>query len=212
MVKTECRRCRWRGTMFGEICCDYCHITGKSKIKLPQREDGFCPAYEEGKKERRLPKDPFRTIIIKGHSYAHEDLLALYNRGLTDGEIAREIGGVKSTVYKWRHRVGLPAHGAMPTEPKYDYDKFRALWAQGLSDMLIAKECGCARGTVAHWRKQEGLKSKGVPGMAPAIDRARMRELYDKGLNDVQIARELGCDDCTVNRWRHRNGLPARGR
>jgi len=215
VVTTECYRCKYRSTMFGEICCDYCWITGHSKLKLPKRADGGCPAFEDGEPLRvevRPMDNPFRAVFIKGKKVTHEELLALYNRGLTDGEIAREIGSVKSTIYKWRHRNNFPANGK-PQDggSKYDYKVFRKLYDQGLSDTKIAQAAGCAASTVSRWRTLEGLKSKGVSGSAQILDRDRMRELYDAGLSDAKIAREIGCNASTISKWRLRENLLPNG-
>ena len=217
MVREECKRCQWRGTFPGveHITCDFCWITGRVKIKMPPRADGLCPAFEDGEPLRievRPMDNPFRAIIVKGRSFSHEELLALYNRGLTDGEIAREIGSVKSTIYSWRHRNKLPAHGKVQGGgTKFDYSVFRQLWDQDLSDAKIAKAVGCAASTVSRWRVLYGLPSKGKSGQDPVLDRAKMRELYDTGLSDAQIAREVGCNPSTIGKWRQRENLPAQG-
>lgn len=218
MVKEECRRCQWRGTFPGVewITCDYCWITGHTKAKLQPREDGLCPAFEEGEPVRievRPMDKPLRAIIIKGRRFTHEELQELYNKGLSDGEIAREIGSVKSTIYQWRHRNNLPPNVKNQThKTKYDYAEFRRLWDKGLSDSKIAKAVGCAMSTVNRWRMLEGLASHGLSGSVPVFDRARMRELYDKGLNDPAIAREIGCGSSAVSKWRIRENLPPQRR
>lgn len=217
MVRIECNQCRWRGTFPGvdHITCDYCWITGKVKAKLPPREDGICPAFEEGEQARievRPMDNPFRAVYIKGQKVTHEELMALYQKGLTDGEIAREVGSVKSTIYNWRHRNGLPPNGKMQdSASKYDYKVFRELWEQGLSDTKIARVAGCAASTVSRWRTLEGLKSKGLSGSAPILDRRKMRELYDAGLSDAKIAQEIGCNASTISKWRIRENLLPNG-
>ena len=120
MVTKECERCRWRGTFPGvdHITCDYAWITGKCRTAMERRADGICPAFEGGDPVRievRPMDDPFRAIIVKGKKFSHEELLELYQKGMTDGEIAREIGSVKSTIYKWRHRNELPPNGKPPS-------------------------------------------------------------------------------------------------
>ena len=214
----ECERCRWRGTFPGvdHITCDYAWITGKCRTAMERKADGICPAFEGGDPVRievRPMDDPFRAIIVKGKKFSHEELLELYQKGMTDGEIAREIGSVKSTIYKWRHRNELPPNGK-PQDggSKYDYKKFRELWDRGLSDTKIAEACGCAASTVSRWRMLYGLKTRGVSGSAPRLDRGRIRELYDRGWSDEKIAREMGCNSSTVGKWRARNDLPANGR
>ena len=215
MVTKECFSCKYQGTMGELICCDYCWITGKCRTKMERSADGKCPVYEEGERYRvevRPMDRPFRAIIIKGNSISHEQLMALWQKGMTDGEIASEVGSVKSTIYKWRQRNHLAPNGLNTNGKIYDYAKFRELWEQGLSDTKIGKECGCAGSTVGRWRQQHGLESKGISGHLPILDREKMRELYDAGMSDERIAREMGCNSSTVGKWRARNDLPANGR
>ena len=218
MVTKECYSCRYRGTLGGielSFCCDYAWITGHCRTAMKRRADGKCPAYEEGERYRVevWPMDrPFRTVVIKGRGFTHAELLEMYNKGMTDGEIAREIGAVKSTIYQWRHRNNLPAQAkARENLPNYDYARFRELWEQGLSDMKIARACDCSPATVSRWRTMAGLPSKGISGTPPIFDREKMRELYDKGLGDEAIAREIGCNKSTISKWREREDLPAHG-
>ena len=217
MVMYECKSCRWRGSFPGVdwITCDFAFITGHCRTAMEPREDRLCPAFEDGEPVRvevRPMDKPFRTIVIKGRPFTHAEILELYNKGMSDGEIAREIGSVKSTIYQWRHRNGLKANAKkQDANPRYDYGKFRELYDSGMSDSKIARAIGCAMSTVSRWRTLEGLESHGVSGTAPKLDRAKMRELYDIGLSDAKIAREVGCHPSTVGKWRLRENLPAHG-
>ncbi len=218
MVTEECYKCKWRGTLGGiesDFCCDYCWVTGNVRIAMEKREDGLCPAYEEGdpvRLEVRPLDQPIRTVVIKGRGYTHAELMEMYGKGMTDAEIAREIGGVKSTVFQWRHRNNLPPNQRKQEfKSKYDYAEFRRLWDKGLNDSKIAKAVGCAMSTVNRWRMLEGLASNGVSGSEPRIDRKKMRELYDTGLSDSKIAKEVGCNPSTISKWRIREGLPPNG-
>lgn len=115
----QCASCRYRGSVSSSRgttgpCCDYCFLTGHSRLLLPPREDGTCPAYEEGERARVIVaptlvsyKTPVRHRPMK---FSHEALLSLYAQGLNDSQIAKEIRAVPSTVRKWRHRNGLPTN------------------------------------------------------------------------------------------------------
>lgn len=114
----QCASCRYRGSVSssrGTIgpCCDYCYLTGNSRLLLPPREDGTCPAYEEGERARVIVapmvtarKEPKPRKM----KFSPEAMLSLYAQGLNDSQIANELRAVPSTVRKWRRRNGLPAN------------------------------------------------------------------------------------------------------
>ena len=205
----ECLKCKYQGTLDGyEICCDFCNITGHCRTTMPKREDGRCPAFEEGEPVRReilFFEKPVKIVRKRRMRYNHERMLELYMEGRSDAEIGAEAGCEKSTVYAWRHRNMLPANEHV-NEPKYDGAKFRELYDRKLSDNKIARECGCTESTVSRWRHSNGLPAWGH-GMK--MDPVKARELYDQGLSDLLIANALGCGETTIGRWRAGQGLPS---
>ena len=52
-----------------------------------------------------MNKDGTRRIMLD-----HEFAMELYSHGLTDSEIAKQIGVRSETVCKWRNKLGLPAN------------------------------------------------------------------------------------------------------
>lgn len=54
-----------------------------------------------------MNKDGTRRIMID-----HEFAMELYRRGLTDAEIAKQIGVLSGAVQKWRNKQGLPSNKA----------------------------------------------------------------------------------------------------
>lgn len=91
----------------------------------------------------------------------------LYNQGLTDGLIAKQLEPkcTHKTVCLWRYVNDLPSNeGILPKNyPKHtkqgtvDYGKFRQLYDQGMVDREIAKQVGCSIFPVFKWRKINGL-------------------------------------------------------
>ena len=110
--KKYCWKCIYRGRLQKEgFECNYCFLTGHSRLARTspeQRAAGECPVREEGKQRKGVPQKglarsyPFKVDRIK--------LRTLYDRGLNDAEIAREIGCSESTVFNWRHENELPAN------------------------------------------------------------------------------------------------------
>ena len=205
-----CRKCRYRGILAGttDIMCDFAWITGRCRTAMPKREDGQCPAFDEGEPIQReviFMERPIKIVRQRSMRFSHELMLALYMEGKSDSEIGTAAGCDKSTVYAWRHRNQLPANEHV-NEPKYDGAKFRELYDRKLSDNKIARECGCTESTVSRWRHSNGLPAWGH-GMK--MDPVKARELYDQGLSDLLIANALGCGETTIGRWRAGQGLPS---
>jgi len=214
-----CKRCRYRGFLDydTQICCNYIGITGHARSLLPPREDGQCPAFEEGElqslpiprpmvgepKERPEPRSPADSMADR-----FKQMQDLYDQGMTDREIGEEMRCSERTVSSWRRRAGLPGNGAKKKH-FYDPEEFRKLYDQGYSDARISKMTGYHHSVIANWRNKNGLPPVNRGGKDPIFDRARMRELYDKGLFDSQIAKELGCTESAVKHWRDKVGLPA---
>ena len=138
-------------------------------------------------------------------------VLALYQQGLTNSEICRELGLLGPTVGKWLHDEGYESHGRQqPGKYAALYPMFRTLYEQGLTDSEIARRCGLShREIIRNWRKQEGLPSH-VRKTTARISEVQHQAwaLYDKGADDEEIGREVGLSAGTIARWRQNLGLP----
>lgn len=113
MVKAECRECKYRGMLeYPEMAyCDYSLKTGHTKLSLPKRKDGLCPAFNNGKKEqgeRFASREVTPLKKPRKTKYSREQLRELWERGLNDREIAEEMGCAERTISTWRRREGLP--------------------------------------------------------------------------------------------------------
>lgn len=89
------------------------------------------------------------AVIRLRDKYYHE-FMNLYNAGLNDHEIAKELGIVyPSTICEWRRRLGLPAninHRPSKTEPHAD--RIIGLRALGLYHKDIADVIGVSTSAV----------------------------------------------------------------
>lgn len=89
----------------------------------------------------------------------YDRMRELYEQGMSDGKIAREMGLVdQSLVRKWRDRYGIPAHGNQKRVPKFNPEHAMIMYQDGDSDRQIAEAMGVDRSMVYQWRKKEGLK------------------------------------------------------
>lgn len=90
----------------------------------------------------------------------YDRMRELYEQGMTDGKIAREMGLVdQSLVRKWRDRYSIPAHGNQKRVPKFNPDLALQMYKDGSSDRQIAEAMNVDRSQVYQWRKKEGLKA-----------------------------------------------------
>ena len=80
----------------------------------------------------------------------------LYDKGLTDGEIAAEIGCTRTTVGKWRRKEGL-ALNVKPAFYANDREELKRLYKLGYTDRQIAEALHITKNTVTGWRHRRGL-------------------------------------------------------
>lgn len=93
-------------------------------------------------------------------------MLTLYERGMSDGQIAVEIGVCAETVRSWRRRRGLQSR-AEAGQSARDLDRMR-LYEQGANDSAIARKLSLAPSSVYQWRKRNGLPPNRGRGALPA--------------------------------------------
>ena len=105
--------CRFRGSLDGEIICDYIQISGKSRIAriAPEDRDKPCQFFERGRKVM-LKFKPVTDSTKQAPRFRFDQrkMRALYDQGLSDHQIAREMGCTDSGVKKFRERNKLAAN------------------------------------------------------------------------------------------------------
>ena len=130
----------------------------------------------------------------------------LYDKGMTDREIANVLGIGPGSVWYWRKMNGLP-----PVKKQAEPPHFGELYDQGMADLEIAKRSGVPKRTVQSWRYKNKLKPNPknyVPSQELLERRKKLRELYDRGLNDREIAAATGISEKTAAKFRLDSGLP----
>ena len=86
-----------------------------------------------------------------------QQIVALYNQGLMDSEIAKKIGGITDgAVFYWRKKLGLKSKFDYSKVAKIDNKKFEELFNKGLSDYAIAKELGMSPDGIFSHRMRHG--------------------------------------------------------
>lgn len=218
--KEKCHECIFRGDGFTCVGCDYFTITGHVRGAVPAEE---CTHFRKGdrmtKGEYRLLQDVLREKPKRKRNpgagaklkYDWDLARKMYDTGCNDGEIARKLGCVSSTVRTWRIQNNLPAHATVGgSQKRFDWSLARELYDKGYDDEVISGAIGCARVTVEKWRIRRGLPSNAAEKRGrKTLDWDKAKELYDRGLSDREIAEKIGGSRKSVEKWRSRNGLPA---
>ena len=218
--KQRCHECIFRGDGFTCVGCDYATITGHVRGAVPAEK---CTHFRKGARmtqaEYRLLQDVLREKQKRKRNpgagakqkYDWELARKMYDTGCNDGEIARALGCVSSTVRTWRIQNNLPAHATVGgIQKRFDWSLARELYDKGYDDEVIAGAIGCARVTVEKWRLRNGMTANGTEKRGrKRLDWDKAMELYNRGLNDREIADEIGGSRKTVEKWRRTTGLPA---
>lgn len=92
-----------------------------------------------------------------------EELMRLYEKGLTDRQIAEATGCRVAAVFEWRDVRGLETKNRDRMK-KSDDNQLAALYGQGLKDADIAAKSGLSKTSVVYWRKKNGLPANCTKG------------------------------------------------
>lgn len=112
------------------------------------------------KAKKKEPKITTKLIRKRELAEARDaERLELYDRGMTDTQIAAALGVAQNTVTAWRTSRGLPSQ----TEKKKAKEEFvfRRLYEAGYSLAECEKLIGRARATLAAWRDAAGIAPQG---------------------------------------------------
>ena len=129
--------------------------------------------------------------------------------GLTDMQIARELGISKESVIRVRKKGNIPAANR-PSKNEERNKKIISMVKQGMTHTQIAKELGIHKQSVMdavlrHARdtgeNYSSFDARDIPR------RKKIIELNKLGKTDVEIAREVGVSPNTVGRIRKQEGL-----
>jgi len=140
-------------------------------------------------KRRRMVRDYKQTFT------------ELYNQGLNDTEISKELGFTNTSISDFRKSLGLPSNLRRVENHKL---RFMELYGKGLSDGEIGKTLGFLRQTVGVFRRRLGLPAHFKFGGKPSLDdeeKQKIRELHSTGLPINRIAEEIGRSSITVYKF-----------
>jgi transposase-like protein len=163
----------------------------------------------------------------------------LYDAGYTDPAIAKAVGILNKSVFKWRKQAGLPPNvppgrsaRSSSTVAVVTPDLKRramALLERGVGPRTIAREMAASIQSLERWRtamlsERPELRRQASHRKVPRHPggrlyskllpdrRARAFVLYADGLCDYEIAKDLGVRKTQIWEWRHALFLPAVGK
>ena len=133
--------------------------------------------------------------------------------GMTDKEIADDVGCSNSTLYYWKkdNKVAISQlyHKAIPND--FTPDDYLKMKDEGYKDELIAHKLQCSASTLTTWKQRHKLIGKTLNKSPGKIGENYSTEDYleqkKRNLRDIDIIQELGVSLTTLNVWKRENGL-----
>lgn len=124
-MEDKCDKCRF-GSGIASHRCGFLDKVGHSKLHVYRAEIGGdlrraygpgCVAYQPSAGSGSAKKKPSKAMVGGKKSVStsmaavaarHAQMRVMYNEGMSDRKIAREMGLNKKTVANWRNRACLP--------------------------------------------------------------------------------------------------------
>lgn len=125
----------------------------------------------------------------------HQERMVLYRKGLSDLQMAAELGKSGTTIRQWRLKHNLKVNKQYKTQSR------EKLYLQGYSDAEIARIDGVTTNAVCDWRRARGMKPN------EQNKTYKREQLYLQGYSDAEIARMEGVSQNAIKHWRKSRGL-----
>lgn len=155
----RCNSCQFRRVQShcNIVDCNYSLVTGVCRTVLLKDEEmpgEVCPLYVKGAsisakiyKSRGVSRKPEVDYVL---------VQKLYEAGMFDLEIAKNVHCSKSTIAEWRAKNGLKPN--KPNKPvSHIGDFYKELYDRGYTDLEIADAMGRSMSAVRCWRYRERL-------------------------------------------------------
>lgn len=133
-----------------------------------------------------------------------KEFLRLYEQGLEDEEIAKELNLTKTFIYNYRRKLNLDSQH--DKKRKLNQQKFLQLLEEGKNDSEIGRILGVSNTTIHYWREALTDKESNFE-YTRKFDIEKFLDLYYSGLNYIQIAKELGCSKSAIQEYGQSLGL-----
>ena len=137
-------------------------------------------------------------LFTRNTQIDEQTFLDLYNQGLEDEEIAKQLNLTKTFIYNYRRKLKLDSQRDRTRKQKQQ--QFLQLLKEGKNDSDIARILDVNHVTIKNWREaltdqKSNFKYK------KSFDTDKFKELYDAGLNYQQIAEELNCSKSAIQNY-----------
>nr|DAP88755.1 MAG TPA: endonuclease [Crassvirales sp.] len=134
-----------------------------------------------------------------------EKFHVLYNQGLSDNKIAKELGCDRKTIERRRHKLGLPVN-FWQSEVKRNPELIKQMLEEGKSSVEISKLLNVSVTTLAKFKKEKGIKGAYDAKMSKEdIDKAM--SLAQEGYMDTEIAELFGVTAGNIMFHRKNRGI-----
>lgn len=133
-----------------------------------------------------------------------KEFLRLYEQGLEDEEIAKELNLTKTFIYNYRRKLNLDSQH--DKKRKLNQQKFLQLLEEGKNDSEMGRILGVSNTTIHYWREALTDKESNFE-YTRKFDIEKFLDLYYSGLNYIQIAKELGCSKSAIQEYGQSLGL-----
>lgn len=129
----------------------------------------------------------------------------LYNQGLSDHKIAKELGCNRKTIERRRHKLGLPVN-FWQSEAKKNPVLIQQMLEEGKSSIEISKLLNVSVTTLAKFKKENNIKGVYDTKMSKEdIDKAML--LAQEGYMDSEIAKVFGVSPGNIGMHRRKRGI-----
>lgn len=134
-----------------------------------------------------------------------EKFHALYNQGLSDNKIAKELGCDRKTIERRRHKLGLPIN-FWQSEAKRNPELIKQMLEEGKSSAEISKLLKVSVTTLAKFKKENNIRSAHDAKMSEE-DINKAMSLAQQGYMDSEIAKMFGVTAGNIGIHRRNRGI-----
>lgn len=134
-----------------------------------------------------------------------EKFHVLYNQGLSDNKIAKELGCDRKTIERRRHKLGLPVN-FWQSEVKRNPELIKQMLEEGKSSVEISKLLKVSVATLTKFKKENNIGGAYDTKMSKEdIDKAM--SLAQEGYMDTEIAELFGVTAGNIGIHRRNRGI-----
>ena len=99
--------------------------------------------------------------VIRRREYLYPKFIEMYNAGMSDYDIASELGYTSGSIARWRNEYGLPCHSTQwkRSKLKPHKDEIIAMRKDGMTFDQIAAKVGATKNGVRKFYRKLGISA-----------------------------------------------------